>query len=191
MANRLGAKWIVSTVAIAGVTAAVLSSACGPSPDWLTVTAETKAAEETGTATVRYATWDAENDERKRIASATNQALAIESAERATFVAENPPTSQPAPTLTQLNNWTRDSLLLTIWVENHTYDIALCISLDVIDSDFVTNGLDRLANNMSSMGTDMLDGSLDRYSPSQVDAAYDNASTFLTKVARTCDLPTP
>ena len=51
--------------------------------------------------------------------------------------------------------------------------------------------MDRLANNMSSMGTDMMDGHLDRYSPSQVDAAYDDASRFLTRVARTCDLPTP
>ena len=182
MANRLGAKWIISTVAIAGLTATVLSSACGPSPSSLTVTAETKAAVETGTATVRYATWHAENEERKRTVPKPYQ--------------EERPLTTPklypqAPTLTQINNWTRDSHLLTIWVENHTYDIALCISLDVIDSDFVTNGLDRLANNMSSMGTDMMDGSLDRYSPSQVDAAYDNASTFLTRVARTCDLPTP
>ena len=182
MTNRLGAKWIVSTVAIAGLTAAILSSACGTSPDWLTVTAETKDADKTATASIRSATWHAENEERKRTTPKPYQE-------------ERPnPTSRPAntmPTQTQINNWIQDANRYTNWITTYTNDIARCASSDVIDIDYVISGMERLSENMSSTGTDMMDGSLDRYSPSQVDAAYDDASAFLTKVARTCDLPTP
>ena len=182
MTNRLGAKWIVSTVAVAGLTAAVLSSACGTSPASLTVTAETQDADKTATASIRSATWHAENEERKR----TTPKQYKEERPRTT-----PKSYQQAPTQAQINNWIQDANRYTNWITTYTNDIARCASLDVIDIDYVISGMERLSENMASTGSDMSDGSLDQYTPSQVDAAYEDANAFLTRIARTCDLPTP